>query len=177
MKKVLVVYQSKTGFAEQYAQWIAQALDCKAVSYKEWKKMPPDDADIVIYGGGVYAGQIRGLRAFRETMPRRSGKQCVYFATGVAPSDSEKVRALAVSSFSELDRNDAPFFYFLGGLNYENMGFFDRSLMKLVSRAMTKEREMQGPETRIPDATRSFDYSSEQFVQPLVDKVRSLSAR
>lgn len=101
MKKVLVVYQSKTGFAEQYAQWIAQALDCKAVSF-----------DI-----------------------------------------------------------------FLGGLNYENMGFFDRSLMKLVSRAMTKEREMQGPETRIPDATRSFDYSSEQFVQPLVDKVRSLSAR
>lgn len=175
MKKTIVVYQSKTGFSKSYAHWIANALSCRSVPYKEWKKSNSHDEDIIIYGAGVYAGQIHGLNDFRKTVSRLSGKQCIYFATGVAANDSEKVKALAVACFSDAENNASLFFYFQGGLNYEDMGFWDRSLMKLVSRVMTKQREAEGPETRIPDATRSFDYSSEAFVQPLVDKVRSMS--
>ena len=53
MKKI-VVYTSKTGFAQKYAEWIAEELGCEAVSCKKYAKSAKDE-DLVIYGGGIMA--------------------------------------------------------------------------------------------------------------------------
>ena len=34
-KQILVVYKSVTGFTKQYAEWIAEKLNCSAVELKK----------------------------------------------------------------------------------------------------------------------------------------------
>ena len=47
----IVVYSSQTGFTEKYAKWIAEDLNCEAISVKQAKKLDISQFDTVIYGG------------------------------------------------------------------------------------------------------------------------------
>ena len=55
-QRTIVLYTSKYGAAETYAQWIAEALGCQAVSLDKFSKKELQGYDTVIYGGGVQAG-------------------------------------------------------------------------------------------------------------------------
>lgn len=47
MKKI-VIYKSKTGFAEKYAEWIAKALECEAEELKNISSKKLQDYDIIL---------------------------------------------------------------------------------------------------------------------------------
>ena len=59
-QRTIVLYTSKYGAAETYAQWIAEALGCQAVSLDKFSKKELQGYDTVIYGGGVQAGGESG---------------------------------------------------------------------------------------------------------------------
>ena len=61
LKKILVLYKSKTGFSERYARWIAEDLQCDLANLAEFKKDSLLQYGLIIYGAGVYAGQINGI--------------------------------------------------------------------------------------------------------------------
>ena len=65
-QRTIVLYTSKYGAAETYAQWIAEALGCQAVSLDKFSKKELQGYDTVIYGGGVQAGGVRGLEQFTK---------------------------------------------------------------------------------------------------------------
>lgn len=61
MNKIAVVYASKYGSTKQYAQWIAEELSADLF---ESNKIPINELkefDTIIYGGGLYAGTIKGI--------------------------------------------------------------------------------------------------------------------
>ena len=60
-KEVLVIYKSKYGATERYAKWIAEDLGCEAIPAKEAKLKRIRDYDMLIFGGGLYAGTIGGI--------------------------------------------------------------------------------------------------------------------
>jgi len=64
--KIIVVYKSKYGTAEQYARWIAEELSCDIKEMGEIKARDLDAYDGIIFGGGVHAGGIEGFDTFRK---------------------------------------------------------------------------------------------------------------
>ena len=64
MEKTIVVYKSKYGTAKQYAEWIAEELECDIKSIDEIKASYLIPYDNIIYGGGVHAGGIEGFDTF-----------------------------------------------------------------------------------------------------------------
>ena len=52
--KTIVAYKSKSGYTKKYAQWIAQELNCDIKENAELSDII--NYDVIIYGGGMYAG-------------------------------------------------------------------------------------------------------------------------
>ena len=58
MVNIAVVYKSRYGTTKQYAEWIAKALDAILLEASVVKPSQLASFDIVVYGGGLYAGRI-----------------------------------------------------------------------------------------------------------------------
>mgnify|MGYP001144650453 CR=1 FL=1 len=64
----IVVYSSKTGFVKKYDQWIAAELSTEAVPAEDVKPEDLKDYDTIIYGGGLYAVGINGIKLIKKNL-------------------------------------------------------------------------------------------------------------
>ena len=86
--KVLILYSSKTGFSQRYAQWLGEALDCQAVPFKERKRVDMSGYEGIVLFGGLYAGQMSGLKWLKKQLPALAGKRIAAVAVGCAPMET-----------------------------------------------------------------------------------------
>lgn len=64
----VVVCKSKTGFSEKYAKWIAEELKADLFKLSDFSKKKINDYEAVIYGGGVYASGINGIKFIKKNL-------------------------------------------------------------------------------------------------------------
>lgn len=82
--KVVVIYNSQTGFTKRYAQWIAEAAGAECVELERAKKRSFDDYDAIIFGGWACAGGISKLKWFKAHMDNWRGKKLIVYCVGEA---------------------------------------------------------------------------------------------
>lgn len=167
----VVVYTSETGFTKKYAGWIAEELKCAAMEIKDWKKQKPSDYQTVIYGGGFYAGSIKGLKKVKEQMRAYPDVKLIVFATGATPAESKEIIQKAMdANFTEEEKKNIPAFYFQSGLNYENMGVKYKIMMKMFAKMMKKKADKTPEEQLMAEMlTHSFDYSKKENIIELLE--------
>lgn len=170
---MIVLYTSKTGFTQRYAEWIAADLQCEVRELNDAHLEDLADYGLVIYGGGVYAGRINGIARVRGWMEKAPKKTWVIFATGATPSSNAYDEVVRRSNFRQGEPKPARLFYFVSGLNYERMAFFDRLFMKFFTAA---DRRAQAKKTGQPAAKhgepRSIDLANQLYIEPLVTYAR-----
>ena len=167
MKKTLVLYKSKTGFSEKYARWIAEELDCDLAEFSTFDRSKLQNYQLIIYGAGLYAGQINGIGRIKRWMEENPRIIWVVFATGATPDKQAYEELIFKSNFRQGEARPAHFFYLLAGINYEKMGFFNRLLMKIFGRMAAKK---QG--TTVPKKQTSVDLSNRVYIDDLLRYVR-----
>lgn len=170
MKSILLVYKTKTGFTKKYADWIAKEVSCQLVPLDQVNKVDMNNYDIIIYGAGIHASRIEGLNEFNNKVAKLSGKTIVVFATGAAPNSDEIVSKIIADNFLESELKKIEFFYFQSGINYEDMGLLDKTIMKIYSKAL----ELKNNKSEIEDGTskaisKSYDHSSREYIKPMVE--------
>ena len=163
MKKTIVLYRSKTGFSKRYAEWIAEDLTCECRSIKGMKLDDLQDYGVVIYGAGVYAGMIAGLGKIKNWMEKSPEKTWIVFATGATPPKEGYEELIFKTNFRKGEKRPAHFYYFLAGINYEKMGFFNRVLMKLFASVSAKKNST----TRAASQT-SIDLANRDYIAELL---------
>lgn len=163
--KILIVYKSKTGFTEKYAYLIKNKLNCDIVKFKELKDNLLNQYDVIIYGSRIHAGRIDGL----EKIKKICNKKLVVFATGGTPSKAtDVINDIWKNNFNE-ELEYIPHFYMQGGMCYEKMDFFDKLIMKLVSKMMDKKKNKTDNELGFSEKlNKSYDISNESFIEPLI---------
>ena len=62
-KRIIVTYKSAYGATETYAKWIAESLDAQSAEVGAVRPGGIEGCEIVIHGGGLYAGGIAGIKA------------------------------------------------------------------------------------------------------------------
>lgn len=176
MNNVIVVYTSETGFSQKYARWIGEELGCDAVKSAEVTKEKLVKSDVIIYGGGFYAGQIKGLKKFKEILGTEDLNKLAVFATGATPGTfTETIEKALDQNFTEEERNMIPAFYFQSGLNYENMSFKSKMLMKMFSSMMAKKKDKtEEEEVMAKNLSKSSDLCRREYILPLTEHVKTL---
>lgn len=168
--KILVTYTSKTGFTKWYAEYIAKEVDADLMNFKEVTAEIMSCYDVVVYGGGLYAGMINGYKKAKEKYAKSSVNRFILFATGGTPNEATKeIDEVWKNNLSEEELNSMPHFYMQGGICYEKMSFSNRAIMKMMSKVLEKKKNKDSAEEGFSQAIRSsYDITSVEYAEPLI---------
>lgn len=168
MKKALIIYKSETGFTQKYAQWLSNELSCDICDLKDFSKDKINNYDILIYGGGLYAGQINGFKEFKNIVS--NDVKLVLFTTGATPvSEVDAIQKAFDGNLTQDEQNNIPYFYAVGGLDYDKMRFKHKIMMKgLLLVLKNKQPELYKV------ISKSFDGCDFGYLDRLVECVREI---
>ena len=92
---ILVTYRSVTGFTQQYAQWIAEALGGACRPLADLSKDGMAAYGTVIFGGRFHAGSVDGLKHAKALAAACQVPRFLVFATGATPAAAQDQIAAA----------------------------------------------------------------------------------
>ena len=167
--KALIIYKSKTGFTKWYAEIISKEVNGNLMDFKEVTAEIMSEYDVVVYGGGLYAGMINGYKKAKEMFEKSSANRFILFATGGTPNEATKeIDEIWKNNLSE-ELESIPHFYMQGGICYEKMSFLNRTIMKMMSRVLDKKKNKDSAEEGFAQAIKSsYDIKAKEYAEPLI---------
>ena len=173
MSKILVTYKSNYGATKKYAQWIAEDLGADIFDASEVKPQILMDYDVVIYGGGLYAGQINGAKLVAQNPV----KKLVVFTVGLADPMITDYSTHLSNNFEPKRLAELTVFHLRGAIELKKMGFSHKAMIAIVKQlvASKKSSDMSGEEKAIAELKgESVDFVDKDSIIPIVEWVRSL---
>lgn len=165
--ETIVVYQSSTGFTKQYAQWIAQDLNCEAIEVKKFSEADAKKYDNVIMGGWIMGNMIMGLDDIRKLNP----KNLIIFAVG-ASKDRENIRA-AIKEVNKIE--DTPFFYMTGGMHWKELNFLKKGMLSMIKKSIAKKEDKTEQDIEMEQTLgNNVDNTDRKYIGDLVSYVKAL---
>ena len=125
--RTLVIYYSKTGSTQKYAEEIAQALKADIVPFKKFNKKMIGQYDTFIFGARVMGSRICKADQFLMNYELMKDKNIIMFAVGMSVVTSETRKGLISGNL--LDMYHIRFYQLRGSFNYENLSFIDKLIM------------------------------------------------
>ena len=171
--KAIIVYNSKTGFSERYARWAAEELGCEAIPYKSFDKAVAGGGGLVVFFSRVIAGKIEKLDDIKKLLGGQADGRLIVAAVGAASAAAAAtVEKYWTDNFSENELTSIPHFYLQGGIDFEKMGFGEKSVLKMVSKLLKNKKDKTEEEADFERVLAgSSDNSSRDYIKPLVEYV------
>lgn len=176
MNDHLVVYSSKSGFTQRYAEWIAEELGCDAIPLSEVLSAEVRAAKTIVYGGPIHAGWVLGLKKFLNRKDRQISQNVFVFAVGLTPYNSAEIERYRTANLSEGNRK-IPWFYFMGGLDIDKLKGIEKLIMKTMLRAEAAAKRKEAlkagqPIKQIADYP-NHDYCDREAIKPLLEAIKA----
>lgn len=142
MNGPVVVYSSKYGSTQRYAEWIAEALGCPLRKAADTRIEDLLAHDPIVYGGGLYASGINGVSLITKNYERLQGKTLIVFTVGLAdPAIEEQFEPILSKNFSPAMREHIRIFHLRGGIDYRRLGMLHKSMMAMLKKMVDKKPE------------------------------------
>lgn len=179
--KILVTYASKYGATKRYAQWIAEELACNLRDSREVTTEALQCCDILIHGGGLYAGGLSGINVITKNFDILSNKAIILFSCGLAdPEDPENVSHIEEGLQKALTpemQEQIKQFHLRGGIDYSRLGLTHKAMMAMLRSVMLRKGyDTLRPEDKMMLDTYGgcVDFTDRASLTPLLSYVRSL---
>ena len=176
MSRGIILYQSKYGATKKYADWLVEETGYDCVETKDAKVANLQNYDVIILGGGVYASGIAGLQFIKKNINRLADKKIAVFAVGASPYDEKAIMQIKEMHFKN-ELSNISLFYCRGTWDEEKMKFADRTLCKMLQKAVAK----QNPEEYEPwqkalmcAAGQKCDWTDKSYLEPLLKHIQGL---
>ncbi len=180
MNKIVVVYESKYGYTRRYAKWIAEELSCPIFERKKFRPKNFSQYDVIIYGGGLYAGGISGIRLLADNPAALSGRKLILFTCGLSDTDNPdniaKIRSSLAGSLPKELTEQVHCFHLRGGIDYLRLSFVHRSMMAMLCKMLRKKGEDAiSDEDRqiLKTYGKQLDFTERESIRPLVEYASS----
>lgn len=181
MKKTVVVYQSKYGATQKYANWIAEELSCDIFERKNTKPKDLMSYDTIVYGGGLYAGGVSGIDLLIKNYSKLCDKNIILFTCGLAdPTDKSNTNNIRKSLGKVLTpqmQEHIKIFHLRGAIDYSELSFVHKSMMAMLHKMISKkEYNSLRNEDKEMLATygKTVDFTDKSTIFPIIDYVQSL---
>ncbi len=137
----IVIYKSKYGSTRAYAEWIAEELNCAAVEAKNISADELIKYDAIIYGGGLYAEVIAGVRLITKNLKKLCGKKIAVFTTGITPLDCRDYydKLVIEKNFKAEDIEKIRVFNFMGKMILDELTGPHRAAIKMLRQIMSSK--------------------------------------
>lgn len=174
----LVLYTTKHGATQRYAQRIAEPLDAlvKDAAYGSLERAKTYDA--IVLGCPVYMGKIKGLDFFADHAKDLADKRLVLFTCGLYDPAQKDVLCNLEDQLRE-KLGDAlkhiSVFHLRGSIRWQSLGLAERLLMKTLVADMKKKPADQRSETEslmIETEGGALDFSDEADLASIVHAAR-----
>ena len=173
--KTLVLYKSKSGFVEKYANWIGQSLNGDVYELDTFNMDNLMAYDTVIYGGGLYAVGINGLSKIIGKFDDVKYKNIILFASGASPFRPGILDEIIDKNLTDEQKSYIKTFYLRGGFEYEKLGFMDKRLMDLLKLKLKRKKNLTADERGMLAAYDTpIDFTRRENVEELVSYVNTL---
>jgi len=138
-KKILVAYTSKYGSTRKYAEWIALALNSDLFDAQTVEPKVLSQYDVVIYGGGLYAGGIAGVKLVTQN----PCKNLIVFTVGLADPNATDYSPIINKNFSLELLAKTKFFHLRGGIDYKKLGPVHKAMMAMMKGMIQRKPESE----------------------------------
>lgn len=171
MTKGIILYRSKYGSTEKYAHWLAEetgfdCLETDKVTVSQIKQY-----STIILGGGIYASGILGLSFLKKNIGQLNDKRVAVFCVGASPYTDEAFQQIYSHNFKD-KLSGIRCFYCRGAWDESSMSIRDRTLCKLLKKAVAKKE----PSTYEPwEAAlmgaigQRCDWTDRQYLKPILE--------
>lgn len=154
----LVVYESRYGSTQQYAEWIADEADADVVAAEELSPEALGEYDVIVFGGWIHAGKLQGADFIIDNWNTLMEKRVAVFSVSGKSPDSESTKEAIQSSLPDEFREGIECFSVPGRLIYSNLRLLDRLLITVAGHRGV-----------------AFDRVERANVEPIVAFIRSVS--
>lgn len=141
MGKTIILYGSKYGTTQQYAEWIAEELAAEIFEAKLITIAKLIHYDTIIYGGAMYAGGVRGISLIRKNFEKLCHKNLIVFTCGLVGLECTKTfagrDACIDRIFSHEMKKNMNFFHLYGRIDYSKLSFIHGLMMIKVRKTLS----------------------------------------
>lgn len=173
--KILVLYKSNYGYTKTYAEMIAEELTC---DIEEATNFSPDflqDYDTIIYGGGLYAIGINGIKLIKQNFDKLQDKNIIVWATGSNPGRPSEMEEVWKQNFTDDMLKKIRAFYLRGGFDYEKLSGRHKFMMGVLKLKLQATKNRSEDDEGLLKAYDTAEYHCDKKnITELVDYVRSL---
>lgn len=138
-EKILVAYTSKYGSTRKYAEWIASVLNADLLAAHTVDPKVLSQYDVIIYGGGLYAGGIAGVKLVTQN----PCKNLIVFTVGLADPNSTDYSEIINKNFTPELLTKTKFFHLRGGIDYKKLGPVHKVMMAMMKRMIQRKPESE----------------------------------
>ena len=181
MNRTVVVYESKYGSTKKYAKWLSEELSCDLIEKKNTTIDKLLGYDTIIYGGGLYAGGVSGIKLITKNFDKISNKNLILFTCGLAnTSDKENIAHIKDSLNKVLStemQDKIKVFHLRGGIDYKKLNFIHKIMMKMMYKMLCKKdpKTLKNDDKELIATYGSVvDFTDKSFIQPIVEYVKLL---
>ena len=173
--KGIVLYKSKYGATKKYAGWLSELTGFATEEISKTSITQMMEYDTIILCGGIYASGIAGLPFFRKNMNELREKKLAIFCVGASPYEEDAFNQIKQNNLKE-DMKDVPMFYGRGAWNEEGMNFKDRTLCKLLQKAVSKKepKDYEIWEKALMCAVgQKCDWTDKKYLEPVIQYINA----
>lgn len=167
--RIVVIYNSQTGFTKRYAEWIAEATGADCLELSAAKKKDLTAYKAIIFGGWACAGSISKINWFKGNIDKWADKKLIAFCVGGSPIDNPEIEVALKQIFNEPEQKRVHTFYCPGGFNYEKMSAPSRLMMKIFIKTLeAKKDKTESEQEMIKMISSSYDISDKKYIEPIL---------
>ncbi len=170
----IILYQSKYGATKKYVDWLTEETGFDIVEIKKANVSDISKYDIVVLAGGIYASGIAGLSFLKKNIGSLKNKKIAVLCVGASPYDKDAFNEIYKHNFIK-EISGIKCFYARGTWNEDAMSFKDRTLCRMLQKAVAK----QDPSTYEPwqkalmcAVGQKCDWTDKKYLDPLVRYIK-----
>lgn len=172
MGKVAVVYRSKSGYTEKYAKWISKAAGADLLKGEKTKAEDLLDYDTIVYGGGLYAVGINGLKLITDNYDKLKDKKLIVFGVGASPVRPAIVEEVKNKNLTKEQQETIEFFLLRGGFDKRKLKPVDAFLMQIMKINLKLKKNPTPDEKGMLNAyTHPVEFTNEKLIEPILAKI------
>lgn len=173
MNKGIIIYKSKYGATKKYAEWLAEDCGYDLIEITKANIKEVSEYNNIVFCGAIYASGISVLSFLKKHYKDLSSKNIAAFCVGASPFDEKSFNALKAHNLKN-ELENLPLFYGRGAWDEDKMKFIDRTLCKMLQKAVSKkEPSTYEPwEVALMSALgQSCDWTDKSYLAPLLDLI------
>lgn len=176
MENLAILYTSKYGNTQKYAQLLNQELQTKV----NLLNADIQDYQNVIILTSVYAGKLYDGDKILNIIKNNLDKKFFIITVGMSDVSNDKVLTLRKEVIEQTLGHDIATkitsYHLSGGINFKNLKFKDKMLLKVLHRGLKSRPQDQRSSTEqsfIDNYGQSFEVLDEQRLQTIVQAIKN----